>query len=358
MEMISKPLREMYTFPTIRGITEEFIINNPGNIPVYGGRKTGIPIGYVADNIDEVKYFENCLAWNRQGSVGYVFYHDHKFTTTDDHRPMFLKKEYAGKVLPEYARVQIENALLSHGFRWGKTAGISKIKDIFIDLPYSEHGQISIDKQKEFIDKYNEISNVRNKLLKYLDILDNSLVTVSSQYKQLAVSLGDEKYFSIMIGKRVLKKDILEKGIPIYSSNVKIPFGYASKSNLNNFDKDSILWGIDGNFIWNLIPKNKIFASTDHCGRLQILNESILPEYVYYTLIESASSYGFNRSYRASLNNIKEVTFSIPILEDGKFDVIAQKEMISRYKKIEITKNKIIRLIKQVVNPSIDINII
>lgn len=357
MEMISKPLKEMYTFPAIRGITEEFIINNPGNIPVYGGRKTGIPIGYVADDIDEVKYFENCLAWNRQGSVGYVFYHDHKFTTTDDHRPMFLKKEYTGKVLPEYARVQIENALLSHGFRWGKTAGISKIKDIFIDIPYQQ-SQINIGKQKEFIDKYNKISIVKNKLLKYLDILDNSLVIVSSQYKQLAVSLEDEQYFSIMIGKRVLKKDILEKGIPIYSSNVKIPFGYASKSNLKNFDKDSILWGIDGNFIWNLIPKNKIFEATDHCGRLQILNESILPEYVYYTLNESASSYGFNRSYRASLNNIKEVTFSIPITEDGKFDVIAQKEMISRYKKIEITKTKIIRLIKQVVNPSIDINII
>ena len=138
MKIENKPLSDFFTFPSIKGITEHFIITHPGKTPVYGGRINEWPVGFVADNLKSVKYFENCLAWNREGSIGYVFYHKHKFTTNDHHRPMILKNEYNGLLNLDYARIQIEMTLLSQGFSWGKTASKQKIGDICIDIPYDK----------------------------------------------------------------------------------------------------------------------------------------------------------------------------------------------------------------------------
>lgn len=84
-------LKEIFEFPSINVLTQKFIYEHKGNIPVYGGKIKEEAIGYISDNIEGVKYFENCLAWNREGSVGHVFWHQHKFTTNDHHRPLLLK---------------------------------------------------------------------------------------------------------------------------------------------------------------------------------------------------------------------------------------------------------------------------
>jgi type I restriction enzyme M protein len=141
----------MKRIPSIRGITRKFILAHPGDIPVYGGRMTGIPIGYIQDDLDGVKYFSDCLGWNRQGSVGYVFLHNHKFTTTDDHRPMILKKELEDVINLEYVQMQSESVLLASGFEWGKTAGKEKIKDIYIDLPCKDDGTFDLEAQNQFV---------------------------------------------------------------------------------------------------------------------------------------------------------------------------------------------------------------
>lgn len=56
-------LKDIVDFPSIKGLTQGFIHQNRGDIPVYGGRIKEEPIGYVCDNIEGAKYFENCLAW-------------------------------------------------------------------------------------------------------------------------------------------------------------------------------------------------------------------------------------------------------------------------------------------------------
>lgn len=59
--------------------------------------------------------------------------------------------------------------------------------------------------------------------------------------------LSDHQKFDIQIGKRVLKNEVKEIGkIPVYSANVKDVFGYVDKEILKDYDRDSILWGIDG----------------------------------------------------------------------------------------------------------------
>lgn len=126
----SIPLDKLFHFPEIKGLTEKFIRSHSGEIPVYGGRQTESPVGMVADNLEGVRYFENCLAWNREGSVGYVFFHKHRFTTNDHHRPMLLKEEYIGQICLEYVRKVLQQIILSSDlFEWSKTASKEKNKE-------------------------------------------------------------------------------------------------------------------------------------------------------------------------------------------------------------------------------------
>ena len=50
---VEKTLKTYFEFPTIKGLTEKYIRNNPGNIPVYGGRQFEDPVGCIADNLGQ-----------------------------------------------------------------------------------------------------------------------------------------------------------------------------------------------------------------------------------------------------------------------------------------------------------------
>lgn len=147
--------------------------------------------------------------------------------------------------------------------------------------------------------------------------------------KSKPVQLGDESLFKLFIGKRVLKKDLpsMTGEIPVYSANVFEPFGYISQSNITTFEHPCILWGIDGNFDTNLIPPKIEFATTDHCGVIQILDKGIDPEYLLYAIEVQKIEESYDRSFRASLANMKRFSVRIPISADGKFDIDAQKRV-------------------------------
>lgn len=147
------------------------------------------------------------------------------------------------------------------------------------------------------------------------------------------VALGTESLFRLFIGKRVLTKNVTQdkSKVPVYSANVFAPMGYIDKSNITDFSHPSVLWGIDGNFEFNLIPPDRIFASTDHCGVIQILDPNIVPEYLLYALNRSRIEESFDRSFRASLANMRQFVVSIPVNTAGEFDVETQKQIAERY---------------------------
>ncbi len=146
------------------------------------------------------------------------------------------------------------------------------------------------------------------------------------------VTLSDTTLFKVSIGKRVLKKQIFySKGnVPVYSSNVQEPFGFLDSSNesITDFTHDYVLWGIDGNFEFNVKHQGEPFAIIDHCGAIQILDYSIVPEYLVYQLGIKKYELGFDRTLRASLANIKTIVVDIPANENGTFDKGAQLEVI------------------------------
>jgi type I restriction-modification system DNA methylase subunit len=157
-------LSDLFDFPSIKGLTKTFIKNNSGKIPVYGGRQDEIPIGYIADNLEGVKYFENCLGWNREGSVGYVFYHQHKFTTNDHHRPLLIKNEFKDVLAPDYIKIVLQELLFEQGFRWSKTASKEKVQELKIELPIDDNGNISLEIQNRLSERTQKIEEIKRKI--------------------------------------------------------------------------------------------------------------------------------------------------------------------------------------------------
>lgn len=156
------------------------------------------------------------------------------------------------------------------------------------------------------------------------------------------VSLDDKEYFELFIGKRITKTELrnIQGDIPIYSANVFKPIGNHHSSNIENFNYDCVLWGIDGDFDFNAIKKNTLFVSTDHCGTIRILNKDILAEYLMIELERCKHIYGFDRELRSSLKNMKQVTVEIPVLPDGDFDIEAQQSIIEKYNVVADLKTK------------------
>ncbi|MBQ7154137.1 MAG: N-6 DNA methylase [Synergistaceae bacterium] len=132
------------------------------------------------------------------------------------------------------------------------------------------------------------------------------------------LAFDDKRAFTIAIGKRVLNSDLIDSGkIPVFSANVFEPFGHVSEllRGFEDFTSDSILWGIDGDFMVNFMHKDSPFYPTDHCGVIRVINAKIHPRYAARVLEREGRRQGFSRSYRASLDRVGRITFDVPDIE-------------------------------------------
>lgn len=86
------------------------------------------------------------------------------------------------------------------------------------------------------------------------------------------------------------------------------------KKILQDYDNDSVLWGIDGDWMVGFIPKNKKFYPTDHCGVLRVDDTKINAKYISFILNEAGKKQGFSRKLRASIDRIKALRVKLPSL--------------------------------------------
>lgn len=187
----------------------------------------------------------------------------------------------------------------------------------------------------------NTLSEFKNALEEYEK--SKAEITLNAKNRK-EVLLGNKELFSLFIGKRVLKKELLksgEQGIPVYSANVFKPLGLIKQTNVRDFTHPMVLWGIDGNFELRYISDGETFATTDHCGTIQILNEAIVPEYLLYALTLKKEEESFDRSFRASLANMQRLAVEIPIQTDGTFDITSQQEISDRFMMVQQKKERL-----------------
>ena len=141
----------------------------------------------------------------------------------------------------------------------------------------------------------------------------NAKIETRIQSKYALIRLNDTSKFELSIGRRILSSEVSDNAqYPVYSANVKEPFGKIDKLLITDFSLDSVLWGIDGDWMVSYVPKDTEFYPTDHCGVLRVLDKDIEPYYVALALEMVGNAYGFSRTYRASTERVSAVQIPLP----------------------------------------------
>ncbi|ENA1793381.1 restriction endonuclease subunit S [Flavobacterium psychrophilum] len=199
------------------------------------------------------------------------------------------------------------------------------INDIKIPLP-------PLDIQKKIVAEIEVLEAKEKKAIGEIEKGKETIINLFNQAESKAdkkVRLSDENIFQVSIGKRVLKNEFVENGkIPVYSANVIEPFGNIDKLLIEDFSKPSVLWGIDGDWMVNHLPKDYPFYPTDHCGVLKVKDNSINEKYLAFILEKEGKAFEFSRTKRASIDRIQGIKIAVPPLSE-------QQKIVSEIEKIE-----------------------
>lgn len=200
----------------------------------------------------------------------------------------------------------------------------------FAKPQYDKNSISSTITSDDFIDSPSLSTSGARAWVKNLTALLKSLPTPPKNGWD-TIALSNSDIFELQIGERVLDSELHEQGtIPVYSANVTKPFGFIEKElleKLENYDKDSVLWGIDGDFMVSFIPKNTPFYPTDHCGVLRVKDKSVNVRIVGFGLENEGAKFGFSRNLRASISRIKSLKIPLPPLSEQN-KIIAPIEWI------------------------------
>ncbi|MBQ3716792.1 MAG: N-6 DNA methylase [Paludibacteraceae bacterium] len=210
------------------------------------------------------------------------------------------------------------------------------LKDTFIPLPPP-------DIQTKIIVECAEVDDKIASCVRSIEEKRNQIQQVFESLQTLPTTphrLSNKSEFDLSIGKRVLNTEVSsDYTIPVYSANVFEPFGMIDHLLIEDFAMDSVLWGIDGDWMVNTIPANNPFYPTDHCGVLRLKTNEILPKYMAFLLHKEGHNEGFSRKYRASIDRVEGITIHavsiesqlkvIPQIEDIENEILSLQEEIA-----------------------------
>jgi len=365
MKFKSVSLSEIFEFPKISaGITKNFIHNNKGNIPVYGSQKNGQPIGFIKDSL-KIRYFENCFGWNRNGSVGYVFYHNHKFATTDDHRPMCIKPNLINSLDINFLKFIIQDTIFSNGFGWGNKAGVEKLKLLYINIPVKDNNDFDITIQKSIAKKYQTICDLQIKAEDYFKTLTQSTIGLELNRNNSNKLIDLKDLFNFIKGNAGYTRKYFQSHTgeyPVYSGQTS---NYGKIANIDTYDFDTnnekwLTWTTDGIYAGTVFARNGKFSMTTHCGLMKQkpkFPNNIDIEYLQHLLNKILPNYAVgDQNRRVTKEIISNISIEIPTKENGEFDLEEQKQIAKKYNKIEENKSKLIYMLEQIKNTQVKID--
>jgi type I restriction enzyme M protein len=235
-----------------------------------------------------------------------------------------LNKDYLYYILSDKI-VQIQFISAASGGTSVDNLNIEKVSHTQIPLP-------PLDIQKKIVSEIEVLeakeNNAKEEIEKGKEIIINLFKQAESKADK-TLRLSDENVFQVSIGKRVLKNEFVENGkIPVYSANVIEPFGKIDKLLIEDFSKPSVLWGIDGDWMVNHLPKDYPFYPTDHCGVLRVKDNSVNEKYLAFILEKEGKAFEFSRTKRASIDRIQGIKINVPPLS-------VQQKIVSEIEKIE-----------------------
>ncbi len=258
------------------------------------------------------------------------------------------------------------------GYKWSNRKGQEGIKILNIGgLLYDNNSRDGHDNVAElvrnsFIDEQINAPSLQEyySYLKLKDMIDFSKVqfnktirTVKIRNKKAkdgySVYKLSSKDFNLSIGNRVTQTEVEDSGKPIISANVNEIFGYTSKTNIKDFSKPSVLWGIDGDWMVNTIEENKEFYPTDHCGVIRCTNKDIDYKYLALAVDYEGQCEGFSRNYRASTQRIRDLSILVPSKNEQKaiIDIFDDydKRIVKYQNDIDNCQNEILKIYQDII---------
>lgn len=133
-----------------------------GNLPYISSTAQRNGIGYWVENKNETLE-KNCLSVNRNGSVGYSFFHPYNALFSNDCRKLKLK--YSSKYIGLYISNVITNQRFKYGY--GYKMGTIRLKKQKIMLPVTQSNEPDYQYMENYM-KYLE----QQKLLEYLKFIE------------------------------------------------------------------------------------------------------------------------------------------------------------------------------------------
>ncbi|MGC3995169.1 MAG: restriction endonuclease subunit S [Propionicimonas sp.] len=340
-------------FDLVRSYLEAY----PGKYPVFSASLTR-----TFGSIDSFDYDGKYLTWVRSGYAGRMRIIEGRFSTNHD-RCVLVPRDGVRTPSLTYLRFALEPLLTAQAVgrrvdgRRNEYTKLypSTVADIVVTLPVEPlTGELDYDAMEELGRRLERVNAIRSQLSAIATDISEAELTFAEPAESSLLSMGDRSVFRLSIGQRLVLKDIRSPhshGVPVYSANVRRVFGRVESAGELTFEHPSLLWGIDGVFDWSLLPAGEEFVPTDHCGRAEILDKRIDPEYLCFALRATRSEYGFDRVFRANLTNVAQLVHAtIPLDPAGQPCLASQQRMADEHRRLLRFKQSALQAIDEVLD--------
>lgn len=341
-------------------LTKSFIDSNKGNVPVYGASllEEEISYGFVADNLEGIKYFDDCLTWNIDGSTA-IFYRRGHFSLSEKVIPLIPFKDISALIDLEYLRFAIIFSPGFNSFDFSRKAGKGKLKKLQIMIPVDDNGSYDLEEQQRLVGIYCEIENQKQKLLSRVFEIQELLIHIDKDEgvnyideplnKMVTHHNGDASYTKIRCQNHKGK-------YPVYSANNLEPISHIESY---DYDGEYLTYSKNGCAGFITILSDRFSINGDRCvmsindeyvGKINLLYLKYYLEPIFRKNKKGRlGAFGKNEYTKLNSTMIKSlnITVPIPLATDGSYDVEKQQEIAARYKQIdEIKKGLINRIIQ------------
>ncbi|PEK31569.1 restriction endonuclease subunit S [Bacillus pseudomycoides] len=287
------------------------------------------------DNDNNTKA-SHILSVNRNGSVGYVFYHPYEAVFSGDTRRLKLKQYASNKYVNLFIATCIEKQ--KDKFRFGYKLGAARLKRQKIMLPVDDRGEIDWEFINTFMEqKYQAVKN------KY----ENPPINEVFDERELEdLHWGQFKMddiFTVNSGVRLTKADMKPGSIPFIGASDSNN-GITQFTSTTNASLDSNVLGVNynGSVVENFYhPYEAVFS--DDVKRLKLKsypNNKHVLLFMKVVILQQKVKYAYG--YKFNATRMKEQIILLPTKEDGTpdYEFMEQYMMRMENKVIERTTEK------------------
>ncbi len=288
-----------------------------GDTPYVSSSSINNGVCHFVGNVNET-FEDRYISVNRNGSVGYAFYHPYKSLISNDCRKIRLF--HNNKYVALFICVQITAQRMKYNY--GYKMGTSRIKRQIILLPVDEKGSPDY----EFMERY-----VKERETRVLKQYCNYVRNVMKQLKNNDVipTLNDVEWkpfkltdlFEIKPGKRLTKAEMTPGNVPFLGAS-EANNGITAFVGNSNESEDSNVLGVNynGSVVANFYHPYRCLFSDD-VKRFKLKGREG-NKYVYLflkvALLQQKIKYSYGYKFNESRMNKQKIL--LPVNDDGKPD--------------------------------------